>query len=105
MLRFFRYIALAEGITTLALFCIAMPLKYALGVPELVRPTGWVHGMAWLAYLAGMALCLPGKRLTVWQWARTFLVSLFPFGTFLNDPMLKRKEQERRRSGLEALQG
>ena len=103
MLRVFRYIALVEGITTLALFCIAMPLKYGLGLPELVRPTGWAHGVAWLTYLAGMALCLPGKRLTAWQWARTFLASLVPFGTFLNDPLLKSKEQARR--GLEPTHG
>ncbi len=96
MLRAFRFIALDEGITTLALFCIAMPLKYGLGVPELIRPTGLAHGVAWLSYLAAMALCLPGKGFTAWQWARTFLASLIPFGTFLNDGLLKSKEQASR---------
>lgn len=93
MLRAFRYIALVEGLTTLALFCIAMPLKYALGMPELIRPTGMTHGIAWLSYLAAMAICLPGKGFTVWQWVRTFLASLVPFGTFLNDGLVKSKER------------
>ena len=105
MLRLFRIVAFAEGVTTLALFGVAMPLKYALGVPELIRPVGWAHGMAWLAYLAGMALCLPGKGLTAWQWTRTFIAALFPFGTFLNDPMLKRKDRARRRGAIEPMAG
>jgi len=96
MLRLFRIVALIEGVTTLALFGVAMPLKYGLGIPDLIRPTGMVHGVAWLAYLVAMALCLPGKGFTPWQWLRTFVASLFPFGTFLNDGLIKRKEEARR---------
>lgn len=96
MLRLFRIVALIEGVTTLALFGVAMPLKYGLGIPDLIRPTGMVHGVAWLAYLVAMALCLPGKGFTPWQWLRTFIASLFPFGTFLNDGLIKRKEEARR---------
>lgn len=92
ILRLFRIIGLIEGLTTLALFLIAMPLKYWAGYPDLIRPTGMTHGFAWLAYLVGMAALLPGKGLTAWEWTRTFIAALFPFGTFLNDPMLKRKE-------------
>lgn len=93
MLRLFRVIALVEGITTLALFLVAMPLKYWAGNPALVPPVGALHGGAWLAYIAGMMICLPRKGLTGWEWARTFIAALFPFGTFLNDPMLKRRER------------
>ncbi len=92
MLRLFRLIALVEGITTIALFLIAMPLKYWFGNPALVPPVGMMHGIAWLAYLGGMLICLPGKRLSAWGWLRTFLVALFPFGTFINDPSLQRLE-------------
>lgn len=93
MLRIFRYIALLEGVTTLALFLVAMPLKYWFGFPALVPPVGAIHGGAWLLYLAAMLLCLPRAGLTIGQWLRTFVASLFPFGTFLNDPMLRRREQ------------
>jgi len=94
-LQLFRIIAVVEGVTTIALFLIAMPLKYWIGNPVLVPPVGMAHGVAWLAYVVGMAVCLPGYRLTAWQTLRTFLFALFPFGTFLNDPMLKRKQAER----------
>ena len=93
MLRLFRYVAFFEGITTLALFCVAVPLKYWLGDPRLVPPVGAIHGGAWLLYVAAMALCLPGKGLSAWGWLRTFVAALVPFGTFLNDPSLRRIEQ------------
>jgi integral membrane protein len=96
MLRVFRIIALVEGITTLALFGIAMPLKYGLGIPDLIRPIGLAHGIAWLTYLAAMVVCLPGKGFTPWHWLRTFVASLFPFGTFLNDGLIKHQEEARR---------
>ncbi|MBT2133282.1 DUF3817 domain-containing protein [Croceibacterium sp. LX-88] len=88
----FRTIAFVEGVTTLALFLVAMPMKYWLGNPALVPPAGAIHGAAWLAYLGGMVLLLPGQGLSAWNWTRTFLASLFPFGTFLNDAMLKKAE-------------
>lgn len=93
MLRIFRYIAIIEGITTLALFLVAMPLKYWFGNPALVPPVGAIHGGAWVAYVAAMAVCLPGVRFTAWEWVRTFIAALFPFGTFLNDPLVRRKER------------
>ena len=93
MLKLFRAIALVEGLTTIALFCVAMPLKYWAGNPALVPPLGMAHGVAWLTYLAGMVMCLPGKGFTVGEVARTFIAALFPFGTFLNDPYMRRREE------------
>ena len=94
MIKTFRFIALVEGFTTLALFLVAMPLKHAFDTPGLVPPVGMIHGIAWIAYVLGMAICLPGKGLSAWLWIRTFLAALVPFGTFLNDPMLRRKQTE-----------
>jgi len=92
MLQLFRGVALIEGVTTIALFLLAMPLKYAVGNPALVPPVGMVHGVAWLAYVAAMALCLPGKGFSTAEWARTFVFALFPFGTFLNDPLIRARQ-------------
>ena len=95
MLRIFRTIAFVEGLTTIALFLVAMPLKYWFGNPALVPPVGWVHGVAWLAYLVAMLVCLPGRGFSLLGWVRTFLASLIPFGTFLNDPYVRRHERSR----------
>ena len=92
LLPLFRAVALVEGVTTIALFLIAMPLKYWAGIPALVPPVGMTHGIAWLAYVAAMLVCLPGKGFTAGEWIRTFVAALFPFGTFINDPLLRRKQ-------------
>ena len=92
MLQAFRVVAFIEGITTILLFLVAMPLKYGLGYDALIRPFGMAHGVAWLAYLAGMAVCLPGKGFTLPEWLRTFVFGLFPFGTFLNDSLIRAKQ-------------
>lgn len=91
MLQLFRFVALIEGVTTIALFLVAMPLKYGFDNPVLVPPVGMAHGMAWLLYLVAMAICLPGRGFSAWEWARTFIAALFPFGTFLNDGLVRRK--------------
>jgi integral membrane protein len=90
-LGLFRAIALVEGVTTIALFLIAMPLKYWAGNPVLVPPVGMAHGVAWIGYVVAMAVCLPGRGFSLWEWLRTFVAALFPFGTFLNDGLVRRK--------------
>lgn len=87
----FRLVAVIEGVTTLLLFLVAMPVKYLLGAPGLVQLAGPVHGYAFLAYAALMVAALWGRGWGVADWLRTFGASLVPFGTFLNDPFLKRR--------------
>lgn len=92
MIRAFRYIGLVEGITTLALFVVAMPAKYWFGYPDLVPLAGRIHGAAFVIYLLAMAICLWGRGFSPAEWLRTTVASFFPFGTFLNDGFLKRKQ-------------
>jgi integral membrane protein len=90
MLRTFRGVALVEGVTTLALFLVAMPAKYLFGNPALVPPVGLIHGVAWVAYMVVMLAVFAWLRVPVLGWARTALAALIPFGTFLNDAYLRR---------------
>lgn len=92
MIQIFRSVGLIEGITTLALFGVAMPLKYGFDYPHLVPPVGMIHGVAFVVYLIAMVICLWGRGFSAGEWARTTVASLFPFGTFFNDGMLKRKQ-------------
>lgn len=91
--RLFRQVAFVEGVTTLALFLVAMPIKYLAGNPEPVRITGWIHGVAFIAYVVMMALALRGRGWTPHEWARTFAAALVPFGTFANDAFLRQRER------------
>lgn len=90
MAEWFRKVALVEGVTTLLLFLVAMPLKYAAGQPALMPPVGWLHGIAFIAYVVMMVPALAAARVGPLGWLRTFVAALFPFGTFLNDPWVKR---------------
>ena len=91
MLKLFRTVALIEGLTTLALFLVAMPLKYWGGNPVLVPPVGMAHGVAWVGYMLAMVVCLSGRGFSVVDLLRTFVAGLFPFGTFLNDGLIRQK--------------
>lgn len=93
MFKFFRGVALFEGITTIALFLIAMPAKYMFDFPHLVPFTGQIHGFAFVAYLIVMVVAFWGKPFTALDWLRTTFAAIIPFGTFLNHNFLKQKQQ------------
>ena len=51
IISFFRFIALAEGISFLFLLFIAMPLKYFNNMPQAVRFGGMIHGLLFVAFV------------------------------------------------------
>ena len=74
-----------EGISTLVLFFISMPLKYVFDSPASVRPVGMAHGLLFIAYV--VMVLMVGFR-DKWSWRTLFwslLASFFPFGTFIAD--------------------
>lgn len=62
MMRLFRLVALVEGVTTIALFFVAMPMKHLLGNPVLIPSTGMAHGLAFIAYVLIMIPVLVSSR-------------------------------------------
>lgn len=90
----FRGVAFFEGLTSIALFCVAMPMKYIWDMPQLIFPAGAIHGYAWIAYVVLMVVALWGRGWSAPDWGRTFLAGLIPLGTFFNDPFLKRRQHE-----------
>ncbi|MBK8497300.1 MAG: DUF3817 domain-containing protein [Flavobacteriales bacterium] len=83
IIRRFRTIAIAEGISFLVLLLIAMPLKYFADIPEAVKVIGWAHGVLFIAYwIAAIPLFTKLK----WDAERIVglgLASILPFGTFV----------------------
>lgn len=90
MVRIFRLIALVEGVSTVLLFLVAMPLKYFADWPHLVPPVGMAHGVVWIVYTLAIPVCLWGKGFSILELGRTFLAGLVPLGTFLNDGLIRR---------------
>ncbi|QDG52553.1 DUF3817 domain-containing protein [Persicimonas caeni] len=85
----FRYIAIAEGISFLALLLVTMPLKYMMDMPTPNKVVGMIHGVLFILYVVmGM------QAATDEEWSPkfmllAFLASLVPGGTFILDRKLK----------------
>ena len=81
-----RLFAFLEGASLLALFFIAMPFKYILGDPSLVKSIGTIHGLLFLLFV------FYALRISIehgWSFKKTtwkvLLSSVVPFGTFYID--------------------
>lgn len=89
---FFRLVAFLEGISLLILVFIAMPIKYVLGNPSVVKTVGQTHGILFILFVF-FAIKLSAElewrfKTTTWK----VLVSSFvPFGTFYIDKTILRK--------------
>ena len=82
MFKLLKWSALLEGISVLLLYFVAMPMKYFLDMPELIRPVGMAHGILFVAYV-GLVLIVGFQR--KWSFVAiliSWVLSLFPFGTF-----------------------
>ncbi len=103
LLHWFRTVAIAEGISFLILLGIAMPLKYFADSPMAVKITGYIHGFLFIGFvmLAWSSKIKLGKGMG-W-FAKAFIASLLPFGTFVFDRKLKKEQQllPQRREGAE----
>lgn len=89
----FRKIAFAEGVSFLVLLLIAMPLKYAAGIPLAVTIVGGLHGLLFVAFLV-MAWEVKSEYKRDWGWFfKSFIASILPFGTFWMDHTNWKKEE------------
>ena len=51
MIKFFRLIALLEGVSYILLLFIAVPIKYLFNDPSYVKLLGMPHGILFIAYI------------------------------------------------------
>ncbi len=87
----FRIAALLEGWSYLILLFIAMPLKYAVGIPLAVRVVGSVHGFLFITFIIALYRVLVARNWPLRRALRGFLYSLLPFGAFVFDRSLVRE--------------
>lgn len=91
-IRAFRMTALAEGISFLILLFVAMPMKYFMGMPEVVRVAGSIHGVLFILYVGLLATLHVRQRWPFMFSLYAFIASIIPFGTFVLDKHLREKE-------------
>ena len=91
-IRVFRMIAFAEGVSFLILLFVAMPMKYFMGMPEVVRVAGSIHGVLFLLYVGLLARIHFTQRWPSMFSLYALIASVVPFGTFMLDKHLRKKE-------------
>lgn len=94
----FRVVAFLEGLSAIALFFVAMPIKYVPALGGDPRPTlyvGWVHGLLYMLFaLAGFAALAArkwGPMAGVWG----FVASVVPGATFVYDHLFLKPEHRK----------
>ena len=88
-LKRFRLVALLEGISFIVLLFIAMPIKYMLGEPIVVKIVGMAHGGLFLLFLYLLFVTAREFKWNLSFISIAFVASLLPFGTFFLDKKLK----------------
>jgi integral membrane protein len=87
--RTFRWLSRVEGYSLLCLLFVAMPLKYALGLPLAVRVVGTLHGVLFLALVsAGFSAALE-RTVTKSKVLQTLAWSVVPFGFLAAERVLR----------------
>ncbi|MET4897089.1 DUF3817 domain-containing protein [Sphingomonadaceae bacterium jetA1] len=91
--RRLRLMALIEGTTLVCLILVAVPLKHLLHMPVAVSVMGPIHGVAFVAYVWALMAAASSDAWTSRETIRFVIGALVPFGSFVNERWLKRRER------------
>lgn len=88
--RALRQLAIVEGISTLVLFLVAMPLKYFAGMPLAVTVVGSIHGFLFVALVVMLLIAIVKVPITLGLAAAGIVAAVVPGGPFLLERRLAR---------------
>lgn len=81
--KLFILLGRLEGLSLIGLMFIAMPMKYIMGNPELVKHLGRAHGGLFLAYVIAAAAISDSQNWDKKKLRMSWILSCIPFGTFI----------------------
>ena len=90
-LKHVRRMGCVEGISTLILFGIAMPLKYMADLPIAVRIAGSVHGLLFVCLVVMLLLAITRIPISKSMALAGIVAAVVPFGPFVFDRWLAQK--------------
>lgn len=85
-----RIVGFLEGLSFLLLLFVAMPVKYMMGNPILVKYVGMGHGVLFVVFLAVLFLVCSKQKWSIKMFIFGVLASILPFGPFIFDRKLKK---------------
>lgn len=94
--RALRHLAIIEGISTLVLFGVAMPLKYFAGMPMAVRIVGSLHGALFVALVVMLLIAIRKVPISFGVAAAGIVAAVIPGGPFLLDRHLAKVDDRSR---------
>jgi len=89
-MRVLRQLAIIEGVSTLVLFLVAMPLKYFAGVPLAVTIVGSIHGFLFVALVLMLLLAIWKVPISPGFAAAGVVAAIIPGAPFLLERRLSR---------------
>jgi integral membrane protein len=81
--KWLKIAALFEGTSLIVLLFVALPFKYYLGMPEVVKVVGMVHGALFLVFISLLLVHLVMRKVNLLRFIVGFVASFIPFGTFV----------------------
>lgn len=84
-----RIVSAIEGLSYALLVFIAMPLKYGLGQPQMVKVMGMAHGLLFVAFSLALLLAWYKRRWSVTRPIGLMVLSMIPLGAILIERTLK----------------
>lgn len=96
-----RVVSAVEGLSYALLVFVAMPLKYGLGRPEMVKAMGMAHGVLFVAFSAALVLAWLDRGWRVDRPAGLMAMSLVPLGAIWIERQLQADGAESASTGAE----
>lgn len=87
-----RIASITEATTLAILVFVAVPLKHAFGMPQVVSVMGPIHGLAFLFYIW---MLIQSHFQIGWsgrEWVRMILCAFIPLAGFVNERLLKHRQ-------------
>ncbi len=85
-----RWMGFIEGISTLVLFFIAMPLKYLAGEPLAVEIAGSIHGGLFICLVFMLVIAVWRIPISMGMALAGVFSAVIPFGPFVYDRWLRK---------------
>ena len=82
-MKWFMWLGRLEALSFLVLLFAAMPLKYVMQDPSMVKLMGPIHGGLFLLYCAAAFWTASEEEWPKKKHAMVYLAAVFPFGPFL----------------------
>lgn len=92
-MRALRHLAIVEGVSTLVLFLVAMPLKYFADLPSAVTIVGSLHGFLFVALVVMLLLAIWKVPISPGFAAAGVVAAIIPGGPFLLERRLARVDE------------